>query len=114
MFGIGLSELIVIFIVALLVLGPKRLPEVARTLGKFYREIKSTVDEVKEVVVEEPKPRHHHNYSPVEEKLSRLDDIEDVKEEKNEIKKEEEYQPKREKISFKKKNKGEKIDESGA
>jgi len=108
MFGIGLSELIVIFIVALLVLGPKRLPEVARTLGKFYREIKSTIDEVKEVVVEEPKHKHHHK---VEDKLSTLDEIEEIKEEKT---KEEENEIKREKITFKKKNKGEKIDESGA
>ncbi|WP_457639716.1 Sec-independent protein translocase protein TatB [Persephonella sp.] len=106
MFGIGFTELIVIFIVALIVLGPKRLPEVAKTLGKFYREIRSTVDEVKEVVVEEPKPKHH--YPPVEEKLSRLDEIEDDKNDK----KEENTQPKREKISFKKK--GDSVDGSGA
>jgi len=105
MFGIGFTELIVIFIVALLVLGPKRLPEVAKTLGKFYREIKSTVDEVKEVVIEEPKS---HN-PPVEEKLSKIDDLEEELD--RQIKKEKTNQnaePKREKISFKK---GEKINE---
>ncbi|SNZ06738.1 sec-independent protein translocase protein TatB [Persephonella hydrogeniphila] len=106
MFGIGFTELIVIFIVALLVLGPKRLPEVAKTLGKFYREIKSTVDEVKEVVIEEPKP----HTPPVEEKLSKIDDLEDELD--KEIKKEKKNhhaEPKREKISFKK---GEKVNES--
>ena len=35
--NLGLSELIVIFIVALLVIGPKRLPEVARALGEALR-----------------------------------------------------------------------------
>ncbi len=35
--NLGLSELVVIFIVALLVIGPKRLPEVARALGQAAR-----------------------------------------------------------------------------
>ena len=35
--NLGLSELVVIFIVALLVIGPKRLPEVARALGEAMR-----------------------------------------------------------------------------
>ncbi len=114
MFGIGFSELVLIFVVALLVLGPKRLPEVAKTLGRFYREIRSTVDEVKEVIVEEPKTRHYT--PPIEEKLSQVDELEEEldKETKKEKKKEEKpSEPKREKISFKKKQ-GESIDESGA
>lgn len=40
MFGIGTPELVVIFVVALLVLGPKRLPEVARALGKTLAELR--------------------------------------------------------------------------
>ena len=35
--NLGLSELLVIFVVALLVIGPKRLPEVARALGQAAR-----------------------------------------------------------------------------
>ena len=35
--NLGLSELVVIFIVALLVIGPRRLPEVARALGEAMR-----------------------------------------------------------------------------
>jgi len=48
MFDIGMQELIVIFIVALLVFGPKRLPELARTIGKGVAEIKKAMYGVKE------------------------------------------------------------------
>ncbi len=36
-FGIGLPEMTVIFVVALLVFGPKKLPEIGRSLGKALR-----------------------------------------------------------------------------
>ena len=40
MFGIGMTELVVIFVIGLLVLGPKRLPEMARSLGKSLAEFR--------------------------------------------------------------------------
>jgi Tat protein translocase TatB subunit len=40
MFGIGIPELVVILVVALIVLGPQRLPEVARALGKGLAELR--------------------------------------------------------------------------
>jgi TatA/E family protein of Tat protein translocase len=43
-------ELIVIFIVAFLIFGPKKLPEVAKTLGKGLADLKKSFDEVKEQV----------------------------------------------------------------
>lgn len=48
MFGsIGPAELILIFIVALLVFGPKKLPEIGKSVGKAIREFKRTSEEIK-------------------------------------------------------------------
>ena len=54
MFGsIGFPELVMIFIVVLLVFGPKKLPEFAKLLGKTVREFRSTVDEAKAAIENE-------------------------------------------------------------
>lgn len=54
MFGsIGPAELILIFIVALLVFGPKKLPEIGRSVGKAIREFKKTSEEIKGRIEEE-------------------------------------------------------------
>lgn len=47
MLNIGAGEIAVILVVALLVLGPKRLPELARGIGKFLREFRRQTDEVR-------------------------------------------------------------------
>ena len=44
MFGIGWQQIIVILLVALLFFGAKRLPEIARSLGKSVREFKKGMD----------------------------------------------------------------------
>ena len=74
-FGIGLPEMAIIFIVALLVFGPKKLPEMGRSLGKalksfqdatkeFESEFKQEVDKIEKVVkepmtatIEPPEPK---------------------------------------------------------
>jgi|GEM_PF-550473 len=53
MFGIGLPEMIVILAVALIVVGPDKLPELARSLARGVQELKKTVDEVKISLQEE-------------------------------------------------------------
>ncbi|MBI5664463.1 MAG: twin-arginine translocase subunit TatB [Nitrospirae bacterium] len=52
MFDLGTQELIVIFIVAFLVFGPKKLPELGRTLGKGIRELKTAMRNVKNSIDE--------------------------------------------------------------
>src|SRR5438093_13685551 len=44
---LGFSEMLVIFIVALLVFGPKKLPELGKSLGKGIREFRKATDELK-------------------------------------------------------------------
>ncbi|MHC1728708.1 MAG: twin-arginine translocase TatA/TatE family subunit [Syntrophobacteraceae bacterium] len=50
MFGIGISELLVILGVALLVVGPDKLPDVARAIGRGYAEFKRTMDDLKSTI----------------------------------------------------------------
>lgn len=44
MFGLGMSELILLGVLALILIGPKQLPEVARTLGRFLNDLKRSAD----------------------------------------------------------------------
>jgi Tat protein translocase TatB subunit len=46
-FGIGMTELMVVLVVALLVLGPKRLPEIARSLGRGMAEFRRASNELR-------------------------------------------------------------------
>ena len=48
MFDVGFSELVVIGLIALIVLGPKRLPEVARTAGKWMGQLRRFINNVKQ------------------------------------------------------------------
>ena len=48
MFGVGPEELMLILIVALLVLGPERLPRIARDVGRVVGELRRTSDEFRE------------------------------------------------------------------
>lgn len=50
MFGIGWPEMILIFIVALIVVGPKKLPELAKTLGRAMGELRKAGQELKDSI----------------------------------------------------------------
>lgn len=47
MFGIGMQEIVLICVIALIVVGPKKMPELARALGKGYGEFRRAFEEMK-------------------------------------------------------------------
>ena len=55
--GIGFPELIIIFLVLLLVFGAKRIPEIARGIGKGIREFKSATNEISREIEAESQDR---------------------------------------------------------
>ena len=70
MFDIGLQELVVIFVIALLVFGPKNLPQLGRALGRAMREFRKASDEFRSTIetnlqMNEPDPVPASHYDPV-------------------------------------------------
>lgn len=53
MFGIGFPELLMILAIALMVIGPKKLPDIARAMGRAMNEFKKATDEFKHTIQEE-------------------------------------------------------------
>jgi TatA/E family protein of Tat protein translocase len=50
MFGIGMPEMLVILALALIIIGPKKLPDLAKSLGRAMREFKKATSEFKETI----------------------------------------------------------------
>ena len=70
MFDIGLQELILIFVIALLVFGPKNLPQLGRSLGRAMREFRRASEEFRSTVetnlqINEPDPVPSTVHEPV-------------------------------------------------
>lgn len=65
MFGsLGFPELMLIMFVALIVFGPRRLPEIGRTLGKALGEFKKATDELKNTIEREVRVEELRQISP--------------------------------------------------
>jgi sec-independent protein translocase protein TatB len=56
MFGIGTTELLIILGLALIVIGPKKIPQLAKSLGKTMGELRKATDDIKETISEEIDP----------------------------------------------------------
>jgi sec-independent protein translocase protein TatA len=53
MFGIGTPELVIILVIALIVMGPQKLPELAKSLGKGLSEFKKASNDLRSKIEEE-------------------------------------------------------------
>jgi len=62
MLGIGMQEILIILVVALIVIGPKRLPELARTLGKGLAEFRKAADDLQETVRMDLQKEKHEEF----------------------------------------------------
>ena len=83
MFGVGFPELVVILAVALIVLGPQRLPEVARMLGRAYGQLRRASEEFQNTIRQdlaalERQEDANRNKAIAQEIRERCADVEDV------------------------------------
>ncbi len=66
MFGIGFNEILIILLIALIVIGPKKLPEIAKALGKGYREFRKSFEEFeKDLTIEEENEKDEEKYNEI-------------------------------------------------
>jgi len=69
MFGIGFQEMLLILVVVLIFFGPKRLPDLAKSLGKGLAEFKKASEEVKKSIDEAMKEEAPKEEAPKEESV---------------------------------------------
>lgn len=85
MFGIGTSEILIILLIALLVLGPNEIPKLAKTLGRGMRELERAKNELKDSIqfeIDEKETRE----AKAPEKTENEESAEDKEEENSAIK----------------------------
>jgi sec-independent protein translocase protein TatA len=75
MFGLGIPELILIFVIALVVFGPKKLPELGKSIGRAMAEFKKASEEFQESVRSEMKEVEKSADLEKVKKLAELDDL---------------------------------------
>jgi len=80
MFGIGFQEMLVILVVVLIFFGPKRLPDLAKSLGKGIAEFKKATDEVRKGIDEVVREESTESPAPTAEPARKPDEGESTSE----------------------------------
>ena len=75
MFNLGFPELMVIFTVALLVFGPRKLPEIGRSLGKSLNEFKRATNDLKRTWETEVRAEEDDLRKTIDQERKDLDEI---------------------------------------
>jgi TatA/E family protein of Tat protein translocase len=89
MFGIGMPEMLLILVIALVVIGPKKLPDLAKSIGRAMGEFKKATTELKESMdvdssLKDVKDTFSDINHDIKESIS-FDNLEDYKPRKNHI-----------------------------
>jgi len=122
MFGMGFTEILIIAIIAILFLGPDKLPSAMVDIAKFFRQMKTTVSSMKEAVEEEMNVSeikqealaYKEELLKAQDKVAQATDVSNIEENINKMTEETIHEsPKEEEVTFKKKKKKkENIDEN--
>ena len=68
--SIGMSELLIIFVIALIVFGPRKLPELGRSLGKSLGEFKRASNDLRNTLEEEINVEEKTHHAPPTQSVS--------------------------------------------
>ncbi len=86
MFGIGTSEILIILLIALLILGPKEIPKVARTIGRGLRELQRAKDDLSKTIEFEMNEEEYGSHSKKREESNKTQETTEDKSENEETK----------------------------
>jgi len=87
MFGLGTSEILVILLIALLILGPKEIPKVARTIGRGIRELQRAKDDLSKTIDFEMNEEEYESHSKKREESNETQETTEDKSDNEESKK---------------------------